>query len=416
MIEFDYNIAVSIDNCLRNKNIYRNKKVWDLDFCLFSDEEIKNVDKIILRDAYNLNNLNALYNLKSLIIESEDFTNISNNVDLESSSKINNIDDFSIISKLISLEDLKIINDINIDELDISKLQKLKELELINNPKLEKLVGLDRIKTFKNVIIYGTSIVSTFNTQEYIKNTIQTEQNILDINMYPSMIKRDTDGAERLSKLYDDGETNIEFAELIGMFGYVKLSPKLLQEMYERYEILLDIYSLNSDATDKEKIKYVYDFVCSVVKFDYEGINKREKMIAEYIKNYGYIPDFTKKRFSMIHSSYSAFLNGKANCEGIVNLMHFMLSIMHVKSFNVHCIDTNVNYNNLCNHSMLRVLDDDQWLYIDPTLAIVENEVNSKKYYMKNIDELNDLNRYKMNAFEIQKINNLPIKTNGKGK
>ena len=406
MVTLDQSLAILVDGYLQAKGVMRYKKIWDDDYCQFSEEQLNVIEDLVLTDAITLNTIELLPNLKSLTIKSCDFTNVAAEIDLNSTPAVNTITDFSNISKLKKLEKLEIINDVNIVKLDITELKNLKELVLADDPNLKILLGLDKLKNLEKVVIYGTDIVSTFDLGEYIVNTIQTKTNLLDINMYQSLIRHDLDNAKKLSRLYDMGETNIEFAESIALFDYATLSPKLLEEMNQRYDMILQLYPLPENATDEEKVKYVYDFVCNFVKFDYQGLKERNHSINEYISNYREIPEFLKRKYSMIHTSYNALINKKANCEGIVNLMNFMLKNLHVKCFNVHCLDVKTNYNNLCNHAMIRTFQNNEWKYTDPTLAMTENEVDNYKYFMKNLEELLSLGRFRVNAFEYQKINN----------
>ena len=153
---------------------------------------------------------------------------------------------------------------------------------------------------------------------------------------------------------------------------------------------------------EEEKIEFVYRYVMNHVEFDQENLIRREKELNYYNHRYNEIPEFKKKKFAMIHSSYSALMMGKSNCEGSVNLMRFLLNLLHINSFNVHCIDLKNNVNDLNNHAMIRIYHKGNWYYCDPMMARNEGDKNLSKYYMRTYDEMKQMNRYRFNAFEAQ--------------
>ena len=105
------------------------------------------------------------------------------------------------------------------------------------------------------------------------------------------------------------------------------------------------------------------------------------------------LPTFRKKKFASFHNSYVAYHFKKANCDGYVNLMRFMLSMLGVKSFNVHCHDKRSKFL-ASNHSILRVECDNKWYYCNPKYT----PEDPKEIFMGSIEDLEKY--YDFNIYE----------------
>lgn len=394
-IRFGYSMAVILIKELEKKGVYKSVSVFDDSSCLYTQEELDLIEELTLDNVTNLENIEHLRNLKKLTLQSAEYSRYSDEIDIKAACFVNCITDFSPIEKLSNLEELTIVNDINIKKLDLTTLKKLKNIKLINNPCLEELKGLDTLLNLENVMIYGTSIHSDFDILKYIENTGDAETNVLDVNMYQSIVNKDEIIPEMISKAVVTGDSQLCFAELVGLMEYAIIDAQSLEKMYAKADLifkLFDVYNLSPD----DQVRFVYDYIIDQTLIDFNAIETRDKQYTEYIERYRKIPDFAKKKLAMIHSSYNAFIAGKANCEGIVNLMKFMLNMLNVRSFNVHCIDNRHNINGLPNHSMIRVLQEGTWYYYDPSII----QDNPYLFYEKTYDEIKKLGLHRLNAFE----------------
>ena len=233
---------------------------------------------------------------------------------------------------------------------------------------------------------------------QYIQNTANAEVNILDVNMYQSLVEKDEKLAQYISECVTTGETHIRFAELVGLMEYAIIEAKELEEMYKRASLVFEIFGIYQETPIEEKIRFVYDYVLNSTTFDKDGLEKRNNEYNTYIEKYNRIPEFAKNSLAMIHSSYNALMLGKANCEGFVNSMKFMLNILGVRSFNVHCIDVKNNINNLPNHALIRILYENAWGYCDPTIM----PSDPYHFFMRTYDEIVEEGYHRLNAFEKQ--------------
>lgn len=394
-IHFSYSLAVLLAKELEKKNVYKKVSVFDESSCAFSQEELDLIEELTLDNVSGVENLEYLRNLKKLTLKSAEYSRYSDEVDIKASCFVNCIEDFRPVEKLVNLEELTIVNDITIKTLDLTNLMKLKNLKLINNPCLEELKGLETLQNLTNVMIYGTSIHSDFDILKYIRNTEETEVNILDVNMYLAAVKSDEEIPEIITNAVVTGESQLCFAELVGLMDHALIDVQSMARMYSKADLifkLFDVYGLEAD----DQVRFIYDFIIDKTVIDFNAIANRDKKYTDYITKYSEIPAFAKQKLAMIHSSYNAFITKKTNCEGIVNLMKFMLTMLNVRSFNVHCIDARHDVNGLPNHSMIRVLQNGTWYYYDPSL------IESKPYlfYEKTYEEIKALGFHKLNAFE----------------
>jgi len=205
-MKLNIELALIIDKELQKNGYIRLKKVIDPDFSIFTEEELSMIESIELTKVSSLDGLQLLPNLKRLIIKSPDFSRISMDLDLQDSN-INTITDFSILNELTGLEELQIINDINISSLDISNLENLKRITVMNNPHLEEVIGLESKRKLEDIMIYGNAISTPFDINTYIKNTRGAKRNILDVSMYISMVNKDLGVANMLSTAFLVGDT-----------------------------------------------------------------------------------------------------------------------------------------------------------------------------------------------------------------
>lgn len=372
----------------------RNIFVLDSRFDKFTKQELEMITELIVRDEDDLSGIEYLTNLKSLRIHSINYSEFISGNSVYYNTHINQIKDFSFISKLKSLELLHIENDVNISSLDISELKNLKELYLIHNPNLIHLIGLETLAHLEKVMIYGNNINSEIDIIKYMDNTIATNPNILDVNMYENIIKRNRKIGKTISDYSLLGKTNLDFGEYIGFLKLSLVSPQSLYDMYMKLDVLFKKNNLY-EASDEIKISFVWNYILRNVKLDREQLERRNIQFQTMKQNNENVPEYLVKNFVSLHNSYIAFHFKKANCEGIVNLMQFMYEMLGITSSNVHCIDLKYKNYLRTNHALIRILYKDNWYYCDPTI----DTKNPNKYFMKTLEQLEETHLF--NDYEI---------------
>jgi len=393
-MQVSHQLALLIDSKLLELGYRRDVFVLDGRFNQFTKQELEMITELTIRDLDDVSGIEYLPNLRKLYIHSINYSEFVSGNSVYFNAHINQIRDFSFIGKLKSLEVLHIENDVNVSGLDISELENLKELYLIHNPNLTELVGLEQLGHLQKVMVYGNNINSELDIIRYMENTIATSPNILDVNMYENIIKRNRKTGKDISDYSLLGRTKLEFGEYIGFLKLSLVSPQSLYDMYMKLDVLFKRNNLY-EACDEVKIAFVWNYMLRNVKLDNRELERRNIEFQRIRESREDVPEYLVKNFVSLHNSYIAFHFKKANCEGFVNLMQFMYEMLEIKSANVHCVD--LKYKNYMrpNHALIRVLYKGQWYYCDPTI----DTKNPNRYFMKTIGELSETHLF--NDYEV---------------
>lgn len=374
--------AMRIDTVLKQNGIDRNLRILDQNFCNFSLEQLNEIEEVVIEGSNDISFLKKLPNLKKLTIQSLDYSLVLAGGQYQNNTKFNQISDFSIINELQELEYLCIKNDICIEHLDVRKLEKLKKVYLSNNPNLKRIDGLDLQHHLEEVIMYGNNIDHFSNIKKYLENTIDTRKNILDVSTFFTFIH----SIEDAKQLYDmdlQGRIHVKFSEKNGFVDYTELTINQITSMYIKFRRLFEQKELmKADAS--LKIAYVFRYVTEYIKFASGELEQRQQVYNEILDSYDTIPEFYKKNLGYLHSSFTTYHFRSGNCEGIVNLMRFMLSILNIPTENVHVHDKRFHQNIEVNHALLRANENGQWRYYDPTY----NRRNLSNFFNKTFDEI----------------------------
>jgi hypothetical protein len=153
------------------------------------------------------------------------------------------------------------------------------------------------------------------------------------------------------------------------------------------------------DLPDADKVSYVMDYIKRNVSFASDELDERKTFINNMKDEHGLTPKWANKYLGYLHSSYATFKRKKANCEGMVNLIRFMLAILGIESENVQCNDRRSNSFSTTNHSIIRILIDGKYYYFDPSYDVK----NRLLYSFMGFDEAStylDLSLYEANKMK----------------
>ena len=393
-MNFDLVTSIFLDSELKKIGIYRGLSITSKNFSYFNIEDLSKIEKLTIQGMEDVSFLSYLPRLKSLRIYSEDYSNVLDGGSYQNNILFNNIRDFSVIEKLAQLEELEIMNDINVEKINLEKLVKLKKLIITNNPNLTHLLKMGNLHFLENVIMYGNNIKIFENFDEYLENTLDAAVNIIDSDIYFSKIKSVKD-AKKLYEKSISGKINVQFSEKSGLLEYTTTYLSNITELYTKLRRKLQTNKV-FEKSEEEKIQFVFEYGLKI-KFAQNELIERENLYEEILCKYNGIPDFYKKRLSFLHNSYSTFHFNYGNCEGIVNLMHIMLSMLNIDSENVHCHDRRYSYSIMNNHALLRIKTNDGWFYYD---AVYDR---TKLIYRKTYEEISeyvDLSEYEKEKVE----------------
>lgn len=390
--------SMLIDEELKKKGISRGLGVMSPDYSYFAIEQLSLIEELTLQGFEDITFLKFLPNLKKLCIISENPSNVMDSGTYFHNPVFNQIKDFRSIELLSQLEELQIINDVNITSLDCSKLENLKKLIIVNNPRLSNLSGMGNLHYLRKILMYGNPIRVFDSFKEYLYNTLDAETNIIDIDTYYSNVRTLKDA----KALYDAsliGQIRVLFAEKSGFLEYTTVSVANITELYEKLKRRLQKDKV-FDMPDEEKIAYVYAYGLKV-KFARKELEERKELYSEILSKYNGVPDFYKRRMNFLHNSYNTFHFNFGNCEGIVNLMRFMLYMLNIESENIHCHDKRYSSSIEHNHALLRIKTNGVWLYYDAVYDRENpNHIYAKTYF--EISEYVDLSKFEKETTEVK--------------
>ena len=382
MINFNnYELSLIILEQLLKKGLRQNRFGFNGEF---SESEISSITNLTLTGLSSLDEIDKLPNLRSLTIYSYPSSNLAEFDPLQ----INTITDFSLLSNLTHLEELKIYNDNFLSLLDINNLTNLNTIVLFNNVNLKTLIGLDEKTKLKSVVLINNGLRSIGITKQYIINTTNTPENILDVKLFPNLF------GSRHNRLFletrlKEALTNITFGEKITFADdkYI-LSYEQTKNMY--FRALKILRQLNVYMGNWESIKKIHNYTAFSVEYDDEGLEYRSMAYLNLLQIPSDNKEYFLKRLKLMNTSYAAIVNKKAVCEGFVNMMRFILSIIDVETSLVNCSYEGSEFN----HAAIKFKYDDVWYYADPERQRKSEEIDKFGYTLE----------------EFKKIYNIPIK------
>lgn len=272
--------------------------------------------------------------------------------------------DYKALNQFKELEMLVITDNQNIENLDISNLEKLHTLVLINNKHLTNINGIENLKELDTVIMVNNKIKTINNFKQFIENTKNSKIIKLDINMYHYLNKSDIINSEN---------NNIGFAEKISVGQFYNLTLEMMQKLYKKgLEITQHI-----NTNDKYIIaQEIYKYLVKTLTYDYENLEIRNKYMLE-----GNLINVYQNDYKDINSSYKALMENKAVCEGYANAFKFLTNLKDIEAENIVCFlnktDTKFEY---YNHTASRFRLNNEWLYCD---SQIEEENNIKYFGLK---------------------------------
>lgn len=359
-------MAILVHDLLEKRYNIPKKSIFDPKYHEFSEDDLALIDSLDIVNFSSLADIVHFPNLKRLSLRGSSYNDILPEFHYDDCSIINHITDFSPLSTLSELEELVIENDLHIEELDLTKLKRLKTLIVVNNPLLREVKGLDDLEHLVYIIMYGNAITTSLDMKKYAYNTRLSNTNILDIGMYLPMIGGTREGAKDLKDLEIAGISKVKFAEKSGFLSFTKVNPQNLHDMFVKLDTM---FKRNNayDLSDEEKVSYVFTYLLKNISFARQAIERRDFEYSEALAKYKELPDQLKPSLASIHSGYRTYYFKSGNCEGFVNLMVFMLKMLGIEAHDVHCHDRRSLQSFGSNHSVVRVHLNGKIYYCDPT-------------------------------------------------
>lgn len=398
MVVLSTEMSILVQDSLYKCYDIPKKSIFDPHYREFREEDLALIERLDIVNFKDIKDLIYFPNLKTLNLRSASYNDILPDLHYDDCGIINHITDFSVLPSLKNLDTLVIENDVYIEELDLTGLDKLRTLIVVNNPRLSTLKGFEDLPGLNYVIMYGNAISSPIDMQRYIKNTRLTSTNIIDISMYLPMTGNTREGAKKLKDFEIASVTNIKFAEKSGFLNFTKATPNNLYDMYMKLDTKLK-RDKAYDLSDEDKVSYVFTYLLKNIGFARQAIEERDAEYAEAMSKYKEIPEQLKPGLASIHSGYRTYYFRGGNCEGIVNLMIFMLRMLGIEAHDVHCHDRRSKGTFGSNHAIVRVHIDGKIYYCDPTF----DRKNAFDYLLvdyEKISQFHQLDSYEHQLYE----------------
>ena len=387
--------SMSEDNILVQKDF----SDWNIDdveyneewYKDFTQEELDSITELSIcyTKVGDIKDLEKLKNLTKLSIISENsslYAKFENGeIDEESYyfREKTNIEDFGILGKLKSIEELRIESEENLFKLDVTNMKNLKKLDLINNINLKEVIGLNETENLEKILMSkngtGSLELKQFDIMSAVENK-RLKEVILDVDMYPNLIKKFPHLAEKIEEYEKNNERVYTWIE--NKIAYNcwanKFSTRNLKEMDIKVEEILQNI-IKPEYTEIEKTLAIYNYITENVDYDYKMLEFDQEMKKDMRYWLFLEGSSNKSSYSIINkrilgkqSSFNAIMKGKVVCQGYANMMHYMLTKENIESREIGCIaDPIIEEQKLeekeVDHSVIRVKTDDEWYYYDPT-------------------------------------------------
>ncbi len=385
----DLSLALAIRSELQRLNIVPNYN-GVADFQKFSLTELAKIEKLELTNGgiQDISSLKYCSNIKELIIESKNAkkydTKFSDNAIFNYESNQQKITDFSVINELKSLEYLTIKYDKNLDKLNLKDMPNLSSLTLVGNSNLKEINDISNLK-LSEIQIVNNALLEGFDLAKMIDNGLNNIQ--LDFDLYPQIKKINSNIDEIIYKEINNNGLTCIWEENISDLSVNKLKTSEMQKMNDKVEEIKEKI-LNSNYQDIEKVMAIYSYIINNVSYDWDSLkaaknNENNEAMKKAKENINIkVNDFLNRR----QSSYNAILEGKSVCEGYTNMMHYFLKSVGIDSSTLGCnIGDNISIiGRNSNHSVIKVLINDNWYYFDPTNDSVKKDF---KYFYQTKDE-----------------------------
>lgn len=401
--EIEYKVIEDFaeENSMSEDNILVQKDFsdWNIDdveyneewYKDFTQEELDSITELSIcyTKVGDIKDLEKLKNLTKLSIISENSSSYAKfeNGEIDEESyyfrEKTNIEDFGILGKLKSIEELRIESEENLFKLDVTNMKNLKKLDLINNINLKEVIGLNETENLEKILMSkngtGSLELKQFDIMSAVENK-RLKEVILDVDMYPNLIKKFPHLAEKIEEYEKNNERVYTWIE--NKIAYNcwanKFSTRNLKEMDIKVEEILQNI-IKPEYTEIEKTLAIYNYITENVDYDYKMLEFDQEMKKDMRYWLFLEGSSNKSSYSIINkrilgkqSSFNAIMKGKVVCQGYANMMHYMLTKENIESREIGCIaDPIIEEQKLeekeVDHSVIRVKTDDEWYYYDPT-------------------------------------------------
>ena len=328
------------ENSISEDSILAQKDFWDRNiddveyyddwYKDFTQEELDSITEleICYEEVRDIKDLEKLHNLKKLSI-------ISGNSNLYAKFENGEID---------------VESEENLSKLDVTNMKNLKKLELINNMNLKEVIGLNETENLEKILMSkngtGSLELREFDIMSTVENR-KLKEVILDVDMYPNLIKKFPHLAEKIEEYEKNNERVYTWIEnrIVYNCWANKFSTRDVKEMDIKVEEILQNI-IEPEYTEIEKTLAIYNYITDNVDYDHKMLEFDERMQKDVRYSLFLEGRSNKSSYSIINkrilgkqSSFNGIMKGKAVCQGYANMMHYMLTKENIESRETMCIN-----------------------------------------------------------------------------
>ena len=342
----------------------------------FLEEELSLVTDLRVTRNF-IKYLDYFENVESIIITGEE--------------SFNNEEVAYIIKKYPKLKELTIEHQTDITFIDVSSLQELQDLNIIDNKYLKNVIGLDKLTDLYKFSLFGSEVYGDQAKEELIRQVYRfiyqhSTECIIDVLYMPDLIKFLDDNNSSL----DDIKYNLKWSEILkkGLADgkdKIEYSTGELLMAYNKALSIVRKYIKEEDNTF-QKFAILYEWMCENVKYDYSAVNGNTR----YVEN-----GIARGRKNGANGTVNALMYHSCVCQGYSKTMQLLLKIAGIHSFDVGCraeddsvLPMNFVINgevtaNSDDHSILKVNLDGKIFYSDVTWDACRYQRNEdRKYFL----------------------------------
>lgn len=337
----------------------------------FLEEELQYVTTLYILDPDSLKYKNLFPNIKRVVIDCDyQF----------SEEEIQNI-----IDMYPNIVELKIHNQKKLNNLDLSKHQKIEILDIVENIGLKKITGLEKLNNLFSLTFYNNS---TYFQHEVEKLCLQVQKLAMtkgttcniDVLYIPEMLKtlKNVNIPLEQFMLYH----NVKWYESLKCDEYLEYSTQQLYMVYKKAKQIVDKYIRPTD-TELQKYAILNEWMCQNIIYDKESLNN-DNTHRSNGQNAGVKMG--------ANGTLNALLFGYCVCQGYTKTMQLFLKLCNIHSIDVHCkagrtddrLGITINGSKrieYTDHSIIRVYLDSVNYYSDVTVDAVNTQTNKRRKY-----------------------------------
>lgn len=320
----------------------------------FSQEELDSIRELNLVDLApgNLKGISNLKNLKSLSIgrsaikiKGQTLKNgvyfMKDHYTLQRNIPSISDKDIIEIEKIESLESLSLLGQSKITEIDVSRLTKLKNLNIDGNMRLESICGLDNLTFLESLTLIANHELENAEGLNECLNNGQIDTISLDPQLFPIAINYNhRTGTEdiRLIEKMKAGDINVDFFETMTSENSIKMNLLQLLMVHNKSKKIVRFIDEMHPST-RARIMFTQAYLGDMVRYDGESLNKNHTHSEDNI---------TRGPIHGANGIFNCLYLNTCVCEGYVRGAKYLLGLQGIKSRQVRCIagKDNGNFSN----------------------------------------------------------------------